>query len=294
MGKRSKGIFIGVLITLATAAAIFSIATKVKEHPFFRNTRFDVIAHAGAKGLRPENTMEAFRNAVNLGVDLLEMDIHLTKDGHVVVIHDVTVDRTTNGTGQVKELTLAEIQSLDAGYSWASEGFSDVFPYRNRGIQVPTLPEVFQAFPEVRMNVEMKQADIAIVEKLGSLIDEFDRWDTTLIASFDSDLMEEFRKKYPRAATSGGRSEIKTFYILARLYLAFLFPSPAEAFQVPEWDGDVHVITSGFVWEAHRRNIRIHVWTVNDKERMLELILKGVDGIITDRPDLLFEVLESK
>jgi glycerophosphoryl diester phosphodiesterase len=294
VGKRSKGVIIGVFITLATAAAIFSIATKVKDHPFFRNTGFDVIAHAGAKGLRPENTMKAFRNAVNLEVDILEMDIHLTKDGHIVVIHDVTVDRTTNGTGQVKELTLAEIQSLDAGYFWAPEDFPDVFPYRNRGIQVPTLREVFQAFPEVRMNVEMKQADIAIVEKLGSLIDEFDRRETTLIASFDSDLMKEFRKKYLRAATSGVRSEIKAFYIFAKLYLGFLFSSPAEAFQVSEWDGDVHVITSGFVWEAHRRNIRIHVWTVNDKEQMLELILKGVDGIITDRPDLLLEVLKSK
>ena len=121
-----------------------------------------VIAHQGGEWLRPSNTLVAFDHAVELGVDVLEMDIHQTQDGVIVLMHDATVDRTTDGSGAIKEMSFAEIRELDAGYYWTDDDGA-TYPYRGQGIQVPTLEELFQRYPDMRMNIEIKQETPSMV-----------------------------------------------------------------------------------------------------------------------------------
>jgi glycerophosphoryl diester phosphodiesterase len=249
-----------------------------------------VIAHQGGNHLRPDNTMIAFRHAVALGVDALELDVHATADGELVVIHDDTLDRTTNGTGPVSEHTLAEIRELDAAYNWPHHEPGDA-PYRGQGIRVPTLEEVLREFPDVPMTIEIKQEDPPIVDAFGRMLQRFDREPNTIVASFHPQVMREFRSEFPSFATSGVEPEIRTFYVMKTLFLGWLYRPPMEAFQVPETSGDLQVITPRFVRAAQRRGIGVQVWTVNDAVSMRRVLDTGVDGVITDRPDLLLEVL---
>lgn len=256
-------------------------------------TQFDwtVIAHQGGNHLRPDNTMRAFRHAVELGVDALEMDVHATRDGTLVVIHDETVDRTTNGNGRVVDLSLEEIRELDAAYNWPHHLETTERPYRGQGITIPTLEEVLREFPDMPMTIEIKQASPSIVEPFGRLLQQYDREQNTVVASFHADVMREFRALFPEFATSGVQPEIMTFFILKTLLMGQLYPPPMEAFQVPERFGALRVITPRFVRSAQRRGLQVHVWTVNDSESMERILAHGVDGIITDRPDLLLEAV---
>src|SRR5215510_6817363 len=130
---------------------------------FFSGPKPRLFAHRGASGEAPENTVEAFRRAVDAGVSYAELDVHATRDGQVVVIHDQTLERTTNGQGKVQEHTLAELQQLDAGY-WFSADDGRQFPFRAAGVRVPTLAEVLRGSPELRFTVEIKQTEPAIEE----------------------------------------------------------------------------------------------------------------------------------
>jgi glycerophosphoryl diester phosphodiesterase len=156
------------------------------------------------------------------------------------------------------------------------------------------LEEIFQAFPNMPMNIEIKQESPSIVEPFCDLIHEYGMADQMLIPSFHQDTMNEFREKCPGIATSMAEAEIRLFFGLNKVGLGSLFTPPGQAFQVPEESGGMHVITPQFVRGAQNRNIAVHVWTVNDPKDMERLIEMGVDGIITDRPDLLLEILGRK
>lgn len=268
----------------------------LNDHPFFgppAEGEILVMAHQGGNHLWPDNTMTAFRGAAQMGVDVLELDIASTSDGVLVVIHDLTVDRTTNGSGPVNSFTLEEIRQLDAAYHWPHHVPVEErsYPYRGQGIVIPTLEEVFLEFPDIRINVEIKQADPPIVEKLGELIDEYDRWDRTLIASFDADTMYAFRARWPQAATSAVEPEVRRFFTMNLLFFGRFYPSPAAAFQVPNRFGNLHVIRPRFVRIANRRGVDVHGWTPNTEEAIQEMIDDGVQGIITDRPDIAMRLL---
>lgn len=163
---RGRKIRIGLGVVGLLAVLYVTLAWRaqpVPEHPFF--TKQDgvmVIAHQGGEWLRPSNTLVAFDNAVELGVDVLEMDIHQTQDAVIVLMHDATVDRTTDGSGAIKEMSFAEIRELDAGYYWTDDDGA-TYPYRGLGFQVPTLEEMFQRYPEMRMNIEIKQETPSMV-----------------------------------------------------------------------------------------------------------------------------------
>ncbi|MCA9875281.1 MAG: glycerophosphodiester phosphodiesterase [Anaerolineales bacterium] len=291
MLRRIGIIALSFLILLAGIILVLALVTpRAADYPFFDQAGPLVIAHQGGEQLRPSNTMPAFENAVALGVDVLEMDTHSTQDGVLVVMHDDTVDRTTDGNGRIQDLTLAQIKQLDAGYYWTDDE-GQTYPYRGQGITVPTLEEVFAAFPDMPMNIEIKQSDPSIVQTFCDLLDQYDMQDQVLIPSFHPDTMVEFREKCPGVASSMTEPEIRRFFVLNTLHLGRLFGPPGEAFQVPEYSGSLHVVTDRFVTGAHERNIDVHVWTVNDPADMQRLIDLGVDGIITDRPDLLLEVL---
>ena len=267
------------------------IVPRADRKPAVTGHRWQVIAHQGGNHLRPDNTMVAFRNAVQLGVDALELDVHGTADGELVVIHDETVDRTTNGSGLVREMTLEQIRELDAAYRWPHHMETGEYPYRGRGVKIPTLEEVLRAFPDVPMTIEIKQREPSIVRQFGELLQRYDREQHTIVASFHPDVMREFRRQFPSFATSGVEPEIRTFYVMKTVFAGWLYPPPMEAFQVPEASGDLQVITPRFVRAAHRRGISVQVWTINDRDSMRRILDAGVDGIITDRPDLLLEEL---
>jgi glycerophosphoryl diester phosphodiesterase len=250
-----------------------------------------VISHQGGDGLYPSNTLYAFEQSAKMGVDVLELDIHASKDGHLVVIHDETLDRTTNGTGLVKDKTLTELQTLDAGYNWSPQRKGESFPYRNKGITIPTLEEVFQTFPTYRINIEIKQQEPRITETLCNLIRQYIKQEQVLVVSFLDSEIQDFRKLCPEVVTAGAPNEIRNFYILHRAFLANAYTPNTDAFQVPEYQDSLHIVTKRFVNDAKRKNIQVHVWTVDevaDMQRMLEL---GVGGIITDRPDRLMKLL---
>jgi len=285
------GLFIGVVGTIYGFLALRS--QPMPNHPFFVDDDLLVIAHQGGDGLRPSNTMAAFEHAVELGVDVLEMDIHSTKDGVLVTIHDATVDRTTNGSGPVHDFTFAELQALDAAYHWPTlpEIESGTTPYRGQGIMIPALEEIFEAFPQMRMVIEIKQQEPSIVSPFCSLLREHDLSEQVLVASFHTAVMVDFRATCPEVATSATEDEIRPFFILHTLRLGAVYQPAAHAFQVPEFAGDLHVLTANFVRAAQAHNIDVHAWTINNSEQMQRMIELGVDGIISDFPDRLLAML---
>jgi glycerophosphoryl diester phosphodiesterase len=248
-----------------------------------------VIAHRGGAGLRPENTLEAFRNGLAVGADWLEMDVHLTADGEVVVIHDDTVDRTTDGTGRVRDLTLAQIRTLDAGHHWSPDGGA-TYPFRGRGLRVPTLDEVMRAFPTARLLIELKEEDPALGQAVADRIERYNARDRVMVASFHDRALNHFRSVAPGVATSFATGEALRFVILQRLGLTAFHHPPGVALQVPEYSGRLKVFSGGLVRLAHDRGIDVHVWTINEPRKMEQLLLAGVDGIITAYPDLAVEV----
>ena len=287
-----------ILLGLAAAlAATYAIAALLAQpaagRPFFAQFEHQplVMAHQGGKGLRPENTLGAFEHAVALGVDVLEMDIHTTADGVPVVMHDETVDGTTNGTGPILSFSLAELKELDAGYDWTSDD-GQTFPYRGQGITVPTVEEVFAAFPGMPMNIEIKQEVPSMVAPFCQLIRDYERADRVLVASFHEETIAEFREECPEVATSTGTNETVMLYALSRLFLEATYGAPADAAQVPEYRSGLHVLAPRFVDAAHNRNLEVHAWTINDEADMERMIALGVDGIITDYPDRLLALLD--
>ena len=266
-----------------------------QDSPYYRGVdRPLVIAHQGGDGVWPGDTMYAFEQAVNSGVDVLEMDAHITKDGHIVLMHDEEVDRTTDGTGMIEDLTLDEIKQLDAAYGWSNdEGVT--FPFRGQGIQVPALDELFEAFPQMRYVIEIKLTRNPIDKPLCDLIRQHNMQDKVLVASFHDEAMQSFRATCPEVATSASRGEVTAFVLLGKVFLSGLIVPDYETIQPPydpEDSMNIPIMTERFIREAHAKNIAVEPWTVNDPELMRQYIEWGVDGIITDRPDLMLEVLE--
>lgn len=288
-----------VVVLIGAYVVLAAITQPMPAHPFFRESDPPVlvIAHQGGDGERPSNTMLAFQHAVEIGVDVLEMDVHSSSDGVLVVIHDDTVDRTTDGTGLVNEMTIEELQALDAGYDWPTlqenENPPQVEgnPYRGQGVQIPALEDVLAAFPEMRMVIEIKQETPSIVEPLCTMLRDYEMQDQVIVASFRPAPLYAFRETCPEVATSAVEEEIRPFYIAQLVGMSEVIPPPAHAFQVPEYSGDLHVVTQGFVNAAQAQNIKVQTWTVNYPDAMQRMIDLGVNGIITDYPSLLLEML---
>ena len=253
-----------------------------------------VIAHQGGEGVWPGDTLFAFEKAVEIGSDVLEMDAHITKDGQIVLMHDETVDDTTDGTGLIEDLTLDELKQLDAAYDWSTdEGMT--FAYRGQGIQVPTLNEVFEKFPQMHFVIEIKLTQNPIDKPLCDLIRQHKMQDKVLVASFHDVAMKNFRATCPEVATSASRTEVRNYVLLGKAFLwGFILPD-YQTIQPPYDPEDslgITIMTERFIRESHAKNIRVEPWTVNDPALMKQYIEWGADGIITDRPDLMIEVLK--
>ena len=252
-----------------------------------------VIAHQGGDGSWPGDTMYAFENAVEIGADVLEMDAHITGDSQIVLMHDEKVDRTTDGTGLIELMTLAQLKQLDAAYKWSNDD-GETFPFRGKGIKVPTLDELLQKFPQMRYVIEIKLTENPIDKPVCDLIRKYSMQDKVVIASFHDEAMKNFRKTCPEVATSASRSEVTTFVLLGKVFLSGLVAPQYESIQPPydpSESKNIPIMTRRFIREAHAKNIAVEPWTVDDPELMKQYIEWGVDGIMTDRPDLMIEVL---
>lgn len=264
-------------------------------------------AHQGGAYEGPSSTLLAIRNALEAGATAIELDVHATADGELVVCHDATVDRTTDGHGAIAELTLDQVRRLDNAYwfvpgSDATPGLpAEEYPYRGRAPQDPdlrvaTLREVLEAFPDVVLNLDIKQTGPAVApyeEALAKLLAEYDRADDVIVASFFDLATERFAACAPGIGTSAGTLATAAFW---RAVQDGAEPPPvrAVAFQVPERHGDVVVVDERFVDAAHHAGAAVHVWTVDDEASMVRLVDLGVDGIITNLPTMLASVLDAR
>ncbi len=291
--NRWPRILLALAVLLVSALLVaWAMGARRPPHPYYTEflaDRVHVHAHGGSTHLWPDNTMMAFRGSAELGVDVLELDTQITSDGVIVVIHDDTVDRTTSGSGRVAEMTLAELQQLDAAANWA--GPDGDYPHRDSGVTVPTLLEVLEEFPAVGVNIDMKADDPRVPAATCELIRATGREHSVMVASFVQRNLHGFRELCPGVATSAGPDEVRNFLILNLLGLGRATSPAADAFQVPVRQGSIPVVTRPFVRGLAERNVQLDVWTINDEAEMRRLFDMGVRGMITDRPDIALSIL---
>ncbi len=265
------------------------IYVKMKK-PFFEK-KARIFAHRGYSKEYPENTALAFEKAIELGADVIETDAHLSKDGHVVIVHDEELSHITNGQGKVAELTLHEIKSFDAAYHFSKDGKS--YPYRGKGITLLTLGELLETFPNQRFNVDLKDNNSVLAEKFCEIVIKLKAEHRVLGASQHGKNLSYIRKKIPIMATSFGLWGVLGFYFLFRSGLLGLFRQfPGDALQIPEYIGPSHLANGTLIRMAHERGIQVDVWTINDERDMRRLLDVEVDGIVTDDVPLLEKVLK--
>jgi glycerophosphoryl diester phosphodiesterase len=263
-------------------------------------------AHQGGAWESPSSTLHAIRGALEAGATGIELDVHATADGELVVCHDDTVDRTTSQTGTIASFTLEQLRSMDFSYWWIPG--ADVTPGRpaddypfpgrapaDRSYGIATLREVLTEFPGVVLNLDIKQTAPVVTpyeESLAKLLAEFGRTDDVIVASFLDPATDAFRRFAPQIPTSAGT--VATAEAWQAVQAGVPMPDiPAVAYQVPERQGDLVVVDERFVAAAHAAGKAVHVWTVNDTESMFRLLGLGVDGIISDVPTALCTVLDA-
>jgi glycerophosphoryl diester phosphodiesterase len=275
------------LISVANYSS--EIATHRPKKKIFSDPSFWVIAHRGFSGKYPENTMLSFEKAAELPIDAIELDVHTTRDGRIVVLHDPTLERTTDRTGRVLDLTYEELKFVDAGYQFDPDG-NGAYPFRGQGIKVPLLEDVFKRFPGMRFVVEIKQTMPSLEESLYRLIRKYRLSEHVIVASEHTEPLERFRAMNPLVATNLSREEAKSFYRMFRMHLSNFNKTEGDALQIPPQYRGEWVITQEFVEAAKRKGLILHIWTVNNPDEMRRLIDVGVDGIISDFPDRLLQV----
>jgi glycerophosphoryl diester phosphodiesterase len=259
-------------------------------HPYFGEglLRF---AHRGGSKRWPENTLFAFENAYALGYRWIETDVHRTKDGRIVIFHDETLGRTTDGRGRVEDHTLGELQRLDAAFRFSPDGMHH--PYRGQGITVPHLEEAFALHEDLHLNLEMKGRDPRIAEALWDFIEAHGVHDRVLVASAQDALTERFREVADdRVVTSAGARGILRFWMAVRSRTHRFLNVPFQALQVPPTHERLRVVDERFIEAAHQHGLKVHVWTIDDPLEMRRLHRLGVDGIMTDRPEVLLHTLD--
>jgi glycerophosphoryl diester phosphodiesterase len=309
-----------LLLVLALALGLPAGADPLDGDNPWLERRVLNIAHRGGADELPENTLYAFAEGLARGVDMLETDIYPTSDGELVVIHDATVDRTTDGSGAVSDMTLAEVQALDAAH-WAVPGrgvpkdaAEDAYVFRGLAtgerpmpealaeagytpadFRIPTLAEVLERFPDVPLNIELKTgppAGDSMAEALADLLAEHGRTDDVVVASFQDQVLYEFKLLAPDVHTAPALAETAALKGASMAALPGVTGPLHHVYQVPVGQFGVTVVDEDFVADAHANGMAVHVWTIDDEAEMRRLIALGVDGIMTDRPSLLEAVIQ--
>ena len=293
-GRSRVWLTIALAVLLAGVVAAWTQTAPIEPVEHFAAREVAIIAHAGAQGHAPPNTMEAFEAALELGADTLEMDLQVTADGRIATIHDGTVDRTTDGTGAVADLTLEQLQALDAGATWTDEDGGT--PFAGQGVRHAALEEVLEAFPDTHLVIELKtDGGTDIIQPTIDLVAAYGRDDGSVtIASFSEEYLAPVRQQLPDVPTNMPESETYAFYVRSLVGLHPWWTPPGELFQVPEtFDGRL-VVTPRFTRAAERLGIEVQVWTVNEPEQMHRLLDAGAHALLTDYPDRAVEVLEER
>jgi glycerophosphoryl diester phosphodiesterase len=246
-----------------------------------------VFAHRGASGLAPENTLMAFDAGLAHGADGLELDVRLSRDHVAVVHHDATLDRTTNLRGRLAALTAAELAEADAAARFDP---SNGFPFRGKGIGVPTLREVLARYANARIIIELKDNSSDLASAVVAAIRETGAWDRVCVGSFGRRAVKAVRKLEPAVATSAAREEVR--WALYRSWCHWPLDRPRYGgYQVPEQAGRTRVVSRRFVVWAHRAGLAVQVWTVDTLEDAKRLLEWGVDGLISNRPDVIVPIV---
>lgn len=239
--------------------------------------------------MRPENTIVAFDHGLSFGVDGIELDVHLSRDGVVVVHHDDTLERTTSGRGPVSACTADELERLDAGYAFQAGGSGPAYPFRGQGIGIPRLQAVLRRYPGIPFIIELKSPDPELADRTIEDVRAADAVGRVALGSFYWRALHHARKNEPRIRTGSSREE--TRLSLYKSYVRWPLGRTAfQEFQVPESVRRTTVVSPRFIEHAHRAGVPVKVWTVNDREDMQRLLGWGVDGLISDRPDVAAQV----
>lgn len=276
-------IAIGVLALTSKPAQTAAVLSSFAEQPL-------VIAHRGGKGLWPENSLFAFERASALGVDMLEMDLHLSSDGELVVIHDSTLDRTTNGEGPVAARSLAQLQALDAGYRWSADG-GQSHPYRGQGVRIPTFTEVLERFPSIAKVIEIKVPDVGMEAQLCDTLTAHQQRDKVIVGSFYDRSLQLFREQCPGVATSAGPGSVRLLLALNWIGLGSVLSPSYQALQIPEAHSGLAIASRSLLQTASQRGLNVQLWTINEQPDMRRLLDLGADALITDYPDRALQVL---
>lgn len=249
-----------------------------------------IIAHRGGSAAAPENTIEAFDRALHAdGAEGLELDVQLTRDGVPVVFHDETVDRTTDGSGRVDAFDLQDLRRLDAGAAFVAAGGRR--PFAGRGITVPTLAEVLERYPGTWLSIDLKPGDRRAAGAAVALIDRFGAGDRVVIGAESRVCLRELTALAPALPRFFDRTNAWAFYLRHRTGYWLRYRPPAVSLQIPVVHRGRRLDSPRLIADAHRRGIAVSYWTVNDPDLMECLIDRGADGIITDYPARLRDVL---
>ncbi|MGH0029686.1 MAG: glycerophosphodiester phosphodiesterase [Myxococcota bacterium] len=260
-------------------------------HPYFDVPHPIVIGHRGCAGERPENTLASFEHALAQGAALLESDVHVTRDGVPVLIHDDEVDRCTEKSGRVADFAWAELRELDAAFHFSPDGRDH--PERGRGHRIPSLAEALARFPDARFNLELKEDRPGLVERTLDVVAEAGRAGTTLLTSGDDAIMQRLRRQVAErrldVALGASTGEVAGFAVSTLRGE----PPPAGpmALQIPAEFAGNPLVTPELLALAHAHRVQVHVWTINEPDEMARLLDLGVDGIVSDFPARMVELL---
>lgn len=300
MGKKTK-----IALAIAAASAAAWAGSKAISKPQQRESKqalqFDrpvILAHRGGAHLAPEHTMMAFEKAAQLGVDGFEIDIRLTKDEEIIVFHDETVERTTDGYGLVADMTLAELNALNHGYQF--EDLDGTFPYREDKLNVVTLRELLESYPNMLINIDIKDAPDTyegslMPSKLWRLIEELGAEHRVVVTSFYGEQIDRFNLyAQNQVALGAGESDVRKAFASFSSQFGHLYHPKVDVFQIPPKSGVIALDSPKFIQFLNNLNIPVHYWTINDIDTLNKLINNGAQGIITDRPDIAMELLQKQ
>ena len=298
MGKKTK---IGIAAVAVGAAAWAGSKALITAQPRPKKVALEydrpmILAHRGGSLLAPENTMAAFKKAASFGVDGFEIDIRLTSDEELIVFHDEFVDRTTDGAGKVSDLTLEKLRTFDLGYHF--EDLEGENSFRGANEKVVTLRELLEEFPEMYINIDMKDSPETyegslMPSKLWRLIESAGAEDRVGVTSFYDEQIDRFNLyAQNRVVVGAGENEIKKAYAAFNSQFGHLYKPRADMLQIPIRSSVFNLVSPRFIAFLGELNIPVHYWTINDPEAMRALIAAGAKGIITDRPDLAVEIIK--
>ncbi len=266
---------------------------NISSLPWSDPQNVDLYGHRGTSILAPENTSVAFDLALELGVDVLEIDVRLSRDNVVMVTHDETVDRTTDGTGAVKSCTYDALKRLNAGYRFVNP---DGRSYRSDKISLLSLDELFEQYPTTRINIDIKDNALVAANEVANCIDRYDCTQRVNVGSFHAAPLQHFRNLLPRVTTAATQREV------AALYFSRWSPHgrtdestlPYQYLQIPTRYIGLPLASSAFINFAKRRSIKTVYWTLNDVKLIQATLDAGAQGIVTDRPDIAAPLIKAK